>query len=134
MALTQQLANAAVNAEASAVAALLNNGYIRIYDGVQPATADTALAGNNLLAELRFGSPAFGAAVNGVAAANAIASVVAAATGTASWFRLLMSDGSSAVMDGSVGAADCNMNLNSVAIESAATVSISGFTFTASKS
>jgi hypothetical protein len=134
MSLTQQLANATVNAEADAVTALLNNGYIQIYDGIQPANANTAIANNNLLAQLQFANPAFGAPVNGVTAANAIASAVAAVSGTASWFRLLMSDGSTVVMDGSVGTANCNMNLNSVAIQAAATVSISAFTFSASES
>jgi len=133
MSLTQQLASATVTAEAGTVTALLNSGRIRIYDGVQPANADTALSNNNLLAELRFANPAFAAPVNGVATANAIASVTAVASGTASWFRVLQSDGASAVMDGSVGTASCNINLNSVVIQSGATVSISSFVFTASK-
>jgi hypothetical protein len=134
MALTQQLAYATVNAQAGAVTALLNNAYLRIYDGAQPADADTAISGNNLLAELRLGNPAFGAAVNGAATANAIAGVTAAATGTASWFRLLATDGSTVIMDGSAGTSGCNLNLNSVAIECGAAVSIASFTFTASKS
>ena len=131
--MAQQLANATVNTEAGAVTALLNNGYLRIYDGAQPSNADTAISGNNLLAELRFGNPAFGAATNGVATANPILGVTAAATGTASWFRLFQSDGGTVVMDGSAGTTGCNLNLNSAAIQAGATVSIAGFTFTASK-
>lgn len=42
MAKNTQLSNAAVNAEADALSALLNTGYLRIYSGTQPATADTA--------------------------------------------------------------------------------------------
>jgi hypothetical protein len=57
MANALRLTNAAVNAEADAFARLLDNGYLRIYSGTQPATADTALSGNTLLAELRFAEP-----------------------------------------------------------------------------
>src|SRR4051812_26349881 len=100
MALNSQLANVAANAEADAVATLLNNGYLRIYSGTQAATADTAIGAQVLLAELRFGATAFGAAVAGVATANAITSDTSAdATGTASWFRTLKSDGTTAVFD-----------------------------------
>ena len=72
MALNPKRSNAAVSAAADAVCPLLNNGYLRIYSGTQPATADTALSSNTLLAELRFGATAFGAASNGVATANSI--------------------------------------------------------------
>src|SRR5437660_318799 len=99
------LANAAVNAEANALAALLNNGYLRIYDGSQPVTADTAISTQNKLAELRFGATAFGGASAGALTANAITSDSdAAATGTAAWFRCFESDGTTPVFDGSVGA------------------------------
>ena len=35
-----KMANAGVNAEADALSDQLDNGYIRIYDGAQPATGD----------------------------------------------------------------------------------------------
>jgi hypothetical protein len=126
--------NAAVNAEADALAALLNDGYLRIYDGSQPANADTALSGQTLLAELRFGNPAFGAAVAGLLTANAITADAAAnATGTASWFRALKSDGTTAVFDGSVGTASADLVLDSVAIQVNADVSVTSFTHQLSK-
>lgn len=127
-------ANAAVNAEADAVCALLNNGYLRIYDGTQPVTSDTAIVGQTLLAELRFGSPAFGAAAAGVAAANALTQDSSAnASGTASWFRALASDGSTPVYDGSVGTSDSDININSVAISSGASVAITSLSYTGNK-
>lgn len=43
MAKNTQLSNLAVNTEADALGALLNSGLLRIYDGTQPATADTAI-------------------------------------------------------------------------------------------
>lgn len=135
MALNPKLSNVCVNAEADATAALLNNGYLRIYAAAQPATADTATSGQTLLAELRFNATAFGAAVAGVATANALtADSSADATGTAAWFRALKSDGTTVIYDGSVGTSGCDLNLNSVAIQIGAAVSISALTYTKNKS
>jgi len=134
VALNPKLSNAAANAAADAVCALLNTGYLRIYDGTQPTNADTAIGAQVLLAELRWNATAFAAAVNGVATANAItADSSADATGTASWFRALKSDGTSVVFDGSVGTSGANLNLNSVAISAGAAVSVSSYTYTQSK-
>lgn len=131
MANNPQLANATATAAADAVVDLLDNGYLRIYDGTQPADANTAVSTQNLLAELRFGAPAFGAASNGVATANAItADSSANATGTASWFRALASDGTTVVFDGSVGTASADLILNSTAIQSGAEVSVDSMTYT----
>lgn len=126
--------NAAASAEADAVCALLNTGYLRIYDGAQAATADTAIGAQVLLAELRYGATAFGNAANGVATANAITPDAAAnATGTASWFRALKSDGATVVFDGSVGTSGCDLNINSAAIQINAIVSVTAQTYTANK-
>src|SRR4051812_568870 len=134
MALTPKLANAQASRAADAVTARLNNGYLRIYDGSQPTDADTAVGAQVLLAELRWNATAFAAAVNGVATANAItADSSANASGTASWFRALESDGTTAVFDGSVGTSGANLNLNSVAISSGAAVSVTAYTYTQSK-
>jgi hypothetical protein len=135
MALNTQLANATVSAEADALARLLDNGYLRIYDSTQAATADTAVGAQVLLAELRFNATSAPSASNGVLTFNAIiADSDANASGTASWFRALKSDGSTVVMDGSVGTASANLVLNSVAITIHAAVSVSAFTHTVAKS
>ena len=134
MANSPKRSDATANAGCDAQTALCNTGYIRIYDGAQPATADTAVTTQTLLAELRFGATAFGAAVAGVATANAITSDASAnATGTAAWFRALKSDGTSTVYDGSAGTAGCDLNLNSVAISACAAVAVTGMTYTDSK-
>jgi hypothetical protein len=87
-----------------------------------------------VLAELRFGATAFGAANNGVIAANAItADSDANATGTATWFRCLKSDGATPVMDGNVDTAAANIVLNSTAIQIHAAVSVSSFVHTVTK-
>jgi hypothetical protein len=122
------LTNLAANVAADAMAVLLNTGYLRIYSGSQPANADAVLAGNTLLAELRFSATAFGAAALGIATANAItADTTADASGTATFARLFKSDGTTVVMDCSVGTAAADIILNSVAISSGAQVAVTAF-------
>lgn len=135
MANNVQLTNLAANTKADALTALLDGGYLRIYDGTQPATGDTAIGAQVLLAELTFGTPAFGAAVAGVATANAITGDASAnATGTATWFRLFKTDGTTAVLDGSVGISGCDLNLATVAIVATTAVPVSALTIREPKS
>lgn len=135
MALSPSLTNTAANAAADAVGRLVDNGYIRIYDGSKPATADTAIGAQVLLAELRFSATSAPAAVAGVLTYNSITSDSSAdATGTASWYRTFKSDGTTAVYDGSVGTSGADLNLNTTSIVAAAAVSISALTYTQSKS
>lgn len=126
--------NAAVNGKADYISDQLDNGYIRIYDGTIPTNADTALGAQVLLAELRFSATASGAAVAGVVTFSAITTDASAnATGTASWFRALKSDGSTVIFDGTVGTATSDIVLNTTSIVSGAEVSISAFTYTQPK-
>ena len=126
--------NAAANAAANAVGALANNGYLRLYDGTQAADSDTAVGAQVLLAELRLGATAFGAAALGVITANAIADDTDAnATGTATWFRVLQSDGTTVLFDGSVGSSGCDMNMNNPAIQIHTTISVTSLTYTEQK-
>ena len=118
--------NRALNA---AVDTVLDSGYLRIYDGTQPTDADTALGAQVMLAELTLAATAFAAASSASKAAGAIGSIAAAATGTASWGSFVTSAGTR-VLDFSVGTSGANLNLNSVAISSGATVACSGFTLT----
>ena len=111
MALNTQLADATVNAQADASAALCNSGMIRIYDGTQPATADTATSSNTLGVTLTFGATAFGSASSGLLTANAITAGTAVAAITPTWARILKSDGTTVVMDVSAGASGCNLTI-----------------------
>jgi hypothetical protein len=134
MALNPKLSNVSANAEVDAMAALLNAGFLDIYDGAQPADGDTAIGAQVKLARCTFGNPAFGAGVAGVATANAITGDSSAdASGTATWYRCLKTDGTTKVQDGSVGTATSNLVLNSVAISSGAAVAVDSFLLTASK-
>lgn len=134
MAKNTQLTNLAVNTEADAVAALCNGGQLKIYDGSQPATGDTAIGAQTLLVTVTLNVTAFGAAVAGVLTANAITSGVAGASGTATWFRLFQSDGTTAMWDGSVGTADANLIIPSTSIVATTTIGASSFTHTIAKS
>jgi len=130
MAKNTQLAYATCNAQANTIGGLCNDGYIRIYDGSQPANADTAITTQNLLATLRFASTAFGSPSNGVITAAAIASVTASASGTASWYRAFKSDGTTVVMDGNVATSNANMVVPTTSIVSGLTVSVTSLTHT----
>ncbi len=117
------------NAELDALAPLFNSGTLKIYSGAQPATPETAASGV-LLATVTFNATAFGAAAAGVITAAAITSGTAGNTGTAGWARAWKSDGTTALMDGDVSTSGAWVNLNSVAISSGATVSITALTIT----
>lgn len=102
---------------------------LRIYDGSRPATGGTA---TTLLAELTLTDPSAAAASGGVLTLSSIAQDASAnATGTATWFRIVQSDGTTHVMDGSVGTSGSDLNLNSTSITSGGTVSVTSFTITA---
>jgi hypothetical protein len=129
-----KVSDSAANVEANAFAALLDDGYLRIYDNLQPADANTPVGAQHLLAELRFGSPAFGAAADGALTSHPItADADANRTGSASWFRCFEADGATAVLDGSIGTAGCNLNLNSTVIQQHGNISVSAFTYTVTK-
>jgi hypothetical protein len=130
MALTTQISAAARNAMIDALAALLNGGYLDIYDGTQPAGPGTAITSQVKLARLTLAATAFGASASGVATANAVTGANALATGTATWFRALKTDGTTAVLDGSVGTAGCNLNLSTASIISGGAVACSAWTLT----
>ena len=120
----------AANAQANALAPLANNGYIKVYDGTQPSTPETAVSTQDLLATLRFNATAFGAASNGTLTANSISQVTIALSGTAAWFRCLESDNSTPLFDGSVGTSGCDMDIAATSLVSGANLAVSSFTYT----
>lgn len=124
-----RMADASVNAEADALNAQVNGGKLQIYDGVQPATADTAIAGQNKLAEFTLANPCFGAAVAGVVTATNPAATVGLFAATATWYRVLKADNTKE-WDGEVGV---QMTLNSTAITVGAAVSVTSWTHTVTK-
>jgi hypothetical protein len=90
------------NARATAIVTEAGaNAILRIFDGTQPATGGAA---TNILSEHTCAAT-FGTVAAGVLTANAIgADTSANNTGTATWARLLKSDGTTQVADFSAGA------------------------------
>lgn len=127
--MTYKVAAATANAMVGAETALLNTGKLRIYSGTKPTNPDTALGSQTLLAELTFSGTAFGTPSAGSAAANSISSVTAAATGTASFFRLVASNGTTVIGDGDVTATGGggDLTFDNVNFVSGGTVTITGF-------
>lgn len=133
-----KITNAVAKALADAFAAAADAGtaaIIRIYDGSQPTDPDTAVGAQVLLAQLTMSSTAFGAASDAnpgglITAATITADSSADATGTAAWFRILTQSGGTTICDGSVGTSGCDLNLNTTAITSGSTVSITALTVT----
>ena len=102
---------------------------LHIYDGSRPATGGTA---TTLLAELTCNATFAPAASGSSLTLNAItADSSANATGTATWFRIVKSDTTTHVMDGSVGVGTGDLQLNSASITSGGTVSVTSFVITA---
>ena len=129
-----KVSNTVVNDQADALSVLADNGYLRIYDGTQPANAETAISTQTLLAELRFNTDAAPSAVAGVLTFNAITQDSNANnTGTASWFRALKSDGSTVLFDGSVGTSGSDINIATTSIVAGAIVGVSSFVYTVNK-
>lgn len=103
------------------------NAIINLYNGTQPASPDTAITSQTLLASLTCAAT-FGAVEDGVLTLNAITS----GTGTAAagagviptWYRITTSEGK-AVIDGSAG--PCNDLNISGSIATGQTVAVSAF-------
>lgn len=139
--MASSITNASARAAADAVAALVNagttdaNGDLKMYAGTIPADADSALGGATLLATNEMSNPAFAAAIDanpgGRAVANAIANATVAASGTASFFRVNDRDNGTVyqgTVTGLAGGGD--IELNSVALQSGATLSITSLSIT----
>lgn len=106
------------------------SGTIRIRTGAQPTNVGDADTGT-LLGTLGFSEPAFGAAVNGTATANAITSDTDAdASGTAGHFRIYNGAGN-IHSDGTCGTAPAgDLSFNNANIVAGGTIAITSFTMT----
>jgi hypothetical protein len=101
---------------------------LRIYSGTRPATGGTA---TTLLAELTCNATFAPAASGGVLTFNAITQDTSAdSTGTATWFRIVKSDGTTHVLDGNVGSSGSDLNLTTTSIVATQPVSVTSFVIT----
>lgn len=123
-----RLATATQNAMAQAfqVRADIGSGAatVKLYSGTQPATANTALSGNTLLATFTLDDPCFGSSSSGtITLAGVPRATTGVAAGTATWFRMESSDPFT-ICDGDVGTASATLILNTVTISVGVAVSI----------
>lgn len=120
---------------------LLAAGFLKIYAGTEPATADAALGSATLLTTISISSGGTGINLDTTASGGVVTKAPSetwsgtnAATGTASFFRFVApgDDGTLSTtqvrMQGTVGLAGADMNLSSVTLTSAATQTIDYFT------
>ena len=70
----------------------------------------------------------FGTDSNGTLTLGSVTNGTAVASGTAQYFRITQSNGTTVVMDGSVGTSGADMNLNTTTVSSGQTVSITAGT------
>lgn len=92
------------------IGVLADSGKLRVYDGTQPTNGGDAITTQNLLVEFTLNTDAFPSASSGLLSANAIGSGTSGHSGTAAWFRIVKSDGTTVLCDGSVGASGCDLN------------------------
>lgn len=119
---------------------LLDASRLKIYSGAAPSDADQAegtvlvsIGSNNADTHCHF----LGAAVSGVLSKNTdIWSGVAGATGTATYFRLVVNTDTGVLstteirMQGTIGTSGADLNMSSVSIVSGATQTIDTFDLT----
>lgn len=125
--ITANVANNMINAGVGTPA---SSGKLAIYTGTQPSTGGGALSGNTLLVQFSLPSGVFPSASGGVLTAGSIPTAVAGNTGTATWFRLYQSDGTTTIVDGTVGTSGADLNLASTTITTGDTIAITSFTIT----
>lgn len=113
--------------------ALSTSPTVRIYSGTAPANAAAALSSNTELATLACAATPLSGFTDtgsaGRATFGAIANETSAeATGTATFFRVLKSDGTTVICQGSVGTSSADLILNTTSITLGSTVSITSAT------
>lgn len=114
------------------IGSLANSGYLRIYSGAQPLSGGGAIGASVLLAQFTMNADAFPPAGGGVIVANAITAAVGLADGNATWYRLLKNDGTTTLIDGSVGLSvdTPDVIIDDVAIETGEAVAVVSFQIT----
>ncbi len=104
-----------------------NGAIINIYQGTAPANANTAITTQTLLVSCVLAG-AFGTDTDGTLTLGTVNNGTAVAGGTANFFRIFKSDGTTVVMDGSIGTSGADLNLDTTTINITQTVNISGGT------
>jgi hypothetical protein len=117
--------NAAKNAANDARCALVDGGYLRLYDAGRVT----------LIVELQLGSPAFGASSGGVASANPVAPDTVLASGTLAEYAVFASDGTTEHWGGtsvvlSPGTGEVVVTATSLTVAAGQVAALASFTVT----
>ncbi|ACI06407.1 hypothetical protein GUMBALL_33 [Mycobacterium phage Gumball] len=128
---TLDVAQGMLGGSTSYAEALGSSPKIKIYSGTPPANAGAALSGNTLLATLTCASTPIASQSDTGTAARAtwatIASAVAAATGTATFFRTTTS--SDTVIDqGTIDTTGADLNMSTTSLTAGSTIAVSSRT------
>lgn len=118
------------NAQLDAITTFAGNAaLLRIYDGTRPATGGAA---TTKLAEFTLGSPLAAAAAAAVLSPTLPSAATGLAAGTATWWRIVKSDGTTQVIDGSVGASGsgADMILSTTTVSVGLSLSVVSWTIT----
>jgi hypothetical protein len=126
MSYSTELRNAKLDANTTVIG---NAGKLEIY-GTTTDVAGTANAEGTTLAVFTLGSPFAPAPSGGVQSPTLPAATTGVATGTATWARITKADGTTAVMDRTVGTSGAQINLSSLSITSGGAVSVTSWTIT----
>jgi hypothetical protein len=102
---------------------------LRLYSGTEPTDESTALSGNTMLAEFTMAPSA--AATGSKQFVPSTLTATAAAAGTATFYRVYNSAGTTCHEQGSVGQGTGDLSLDNTVITSGQTVNITSFTKTA---
>jgi hypothetical protein len=109
---------------------VLNAGFFKGYDGVQPTDADTAIGAQVLLFSCALNATAFAVAAAASKSANAVTNGTGLALAVCTWASLVLSDNVTRVMDMSAGTGGTNLVMNSASISVGVTVAITSITLT----
>lgn len=122
------------NAQQNAITTTMGtSAVLNIYAGTQPASPDTAISSQTLLASLTCNATFAPGAAGGVLTLNSISNgtgTAGAGAGTNATFFRLTTSGGTAHIDGTVGISGADLNLNNTNIATGQTVSVTSFTLT----
>ena len=125
-----QLSTAVRNGRLNAIeTAVGSSALLEIYTGDQPANCATAASGT-LLATISLPATWMAAASGGSEGLSGTWAGTVSAAGTAGYFRIYDSTGTTCHMQGTVGTSGADLNLSSVALTVSQPVSITSFTLT----
>ena len=125
MAYSTELRNAKLDANTTVVG---NAGKLEIYAGTDTSGKDNSEG--TLLATFTLGSPFAPAASGGVLSPTLPAATTGVANGTAGWARVTKADGSTAVMDLTVGTSGAQINLSTLSVTAGGAVAVVSWTIT----